>query len=71
MAENITVTGQEAYFNEDAKFFKDVYIYGTLYYDFDLDKDNLVLDNVVINNNLTVNGTSNLNNLSEIGRAHV
>jgi hypothetical protein len=67
MAENITVTGQEAYFNEDAKFFKDVYIYGTLYYDFDLDKDNLVLDNVVINNNLTVNGTSNLNNLSVTG----
>lgn len=32
---NITVTGQQAYFNEDAKFFKDVYIYGTLYYDFE------------------------------------
>jgi len=32
---NIFVTGQEAYFNEDAKFFKDVYIYGKLYYEFD------------------------------------
>jgi hypothetical protein len=32
---NINVTGQEAYFNEDAKFFKDVYIYGTLYYEFE------------------------------------
>ena len=31
---DILVTGQEAYFNEDAKFFKDVYIYGKLYYDF-------------------------------------
>jgi len=31
---DITVTGNEAYFNEDAKFFKDVYIYGNLYGDF-------------------------------------
>jgi hypothetical protein len=31
---DITVTGNEAYFNEDAKFFKDVYIYGNLYYKF-------------------------------------
>jgi hypothetical protein len=31
---DILVTGQQAYFNEDAKFFKDVYVYGTLYYDF-------------------------------------
>jgi cytoskeletal protein CcmA (bactofilin family) len=31
---DITVTGNQAYFNEDAKFFKDVYIYGTLFYDF-------------------------------------
>lgn len=27
---NINVIGQQAYFNEDAKFFKDVYVYGTL-----------------------------------------
>ena len=32
---NINVIGQQAYFNEDAKFFKDVYIYGTLYYEFE------------------------------------
>ena len=69
MAENITVTGQEAYFNEDAKFFKDVYIYGTLYYDFDLDTDNLVLDNIKVNNainanNLNVTGTSNFTGFS-------
>jgi len=31
---DITVTGNESYFNEDAKFFKDVYIYGNLYYNF-------------------------------------
>ena len=31
---NPTVTGQEAWFNEDARFYKDVYVYGNLYYDF-------------------------------------
>ena len=30
-----TVTGKESWFNEDARFYKDVYIYGNLYYDFD------------------------------------
>ena len=30
-----TVTGKEAWFNEDARFYNDVYIYGNLYYDFD------------------------------------
>ena len=29
------VVGSPAFFNEDAKFFKDVYIYGKLYYDFE------------------------------------
>ncbi len=72
MAENITVTGQEAYFNEDAKFFKDVYVYGTLYYDFDLDTDNLVLDNITVNNNtnlntLNVSGISTFNNYVSFG----
>jgi len=28
---DISVTGQEAYFNNDVKFFKDVYVYGKLY----------------------------------------
>jgi cytoskeletal protein CcmA (bactofilin family) len=32
---DITVFGNQAYFNEDAKFFKDVYVYGTLYYEFE------------------------------------
>ena len=62
MAENIWVQGQESYFNEDAKFFRDVYIYGKLYYDFDdEDNDNLNLDN------LTVSGQTTLNNLSVSG----
>jgi len=32
---NFTDTSYEAHFNEDAKFYKDVYIYGKLYYDFE------------------------------------
>ena len=38
-----TVTGQEAWFNEDARFYKDVYVYGNLYYNFD-GTDSLNLD---------------------------
>jgi len=58
MAENIRVTGQESHFNEDAKFFKDVYIYGNLYYDFEGLGDNLVVDD------LTVNGLADISRLS-------
>ena len=58
---DITVTGQQAYFNEDAKFFKDVYVYGTLYYDFPFDIDNLIVDN------LTVNNTAYFNDLNVSG----
>jgi len=60
-SENIWVQGQESYFNEDAKFFKDVYVYGKLYYDFDGTGDDLTLDN------LTVNEQSYLNNLYVAG----
>ena len=38
-----TITGQEAWFNEDARFYKDVYVYGNLYYNFD-GTDSLNLD---------------------------
>jgi hypothetical protein len=38
-----TVTGKEAWFNEDARFYKDVYVYGNLYYNFD-GTDSLNLD---------------------------
>ncbi len=48
---NVNVSGRQSYFNEDAKFFKDVYIYGTLYYDFD--KNTLTKLN-----NVSVAGTS-------------
>ena len=42
----VTVNGQENWFNEDAKFYKDVYVYGSLYYDFDGLGDNLILDHL-------------------------
>jgi len=48
---NVNVSGRQSYFNEDAKFFKDVYIYGTLFYDFD--KNTLTKLN-----NVSVAGTS-------------
>lgn len=43
---NINVTGNQAYFNEDAKFFKDVYIYGTLFYDFKSTKEPIVFNDI-------------------------
>ena len=33
--QDLSVFGQETIFNEDAKFYKDVYVFGRLYYDFD------------------------------------
>jgi hypothetical protein len=57
---NITVTGQQAYFNEDAKFFKDVYIYGTLYYEFESASMELLGD-VEINGKATFNGPAAFN----------
>ena len=48
---NINVTGQQAYFNEDAKFFKDVYIYGTLYCEFETKNVTEVFQNIEIKGN--------------------
>jgi hypothetical protein len=48
---NINVTGQQAYFNEDAKFFKDVYIYGTLYYEFETKNVTEVFQNIEVKGN--------------------
>lgn len=50
---NILVTGEQAFFNDDAKFFKDVYIYGKLYYDF------ASFGDIVTINNLNVTGDGN------------
>jgi hypothetical protein len=49
---NVNVSGRQSYFNEDAKFFKDVYIYGTLFYD-------LSTNSITKINNVSVGGTSN------------
>ena len=48
---NINVIGQQAYFNEDAKFFKDVYIYGTLYYEFETKNVTEVFQNIEVKGN--------------------
>ena len=58
-----TVAGKEAWFNEDARFFQDVYIYGNLYYDQENTTESLVLDNLTVNaqtllKNLNVSGVS-------------
>ena len=62
---DILVTGQEAYFNEDAKFFKDVYVYGTLHYNFptiDINLDNLKAGNASFSGIVTFNGPVYFNN---------
>jgi len=53
----VTVNGQENWFNENAKFYKDVYVYGTLYYDFEGLGDNLILDHLEAKS-LRVSGVS-------------
>jgi hypothetical protein len=66
---NITVSGNQSYFNEDAKFFKDVYVYGNLYYD-SLDVKNLTVRE---QSNLGVTTTTSLSaqNLNVFGIATV
>jgi hypothetical protein len=63
---NINVIGQQAYFNEDAKFFKDVYIYGTLYYEFE-SKTKEIFGDIEINGIATFNGPVIFNSSVEIG----
>ena len=54
---NVNVSGRQSYFNEDAKFFKDVYIYGTLFYDLSTNPITIV-NNISIGGTITVGGTS-------------
>ena len=44
-----TVTGKEAWFNQDARFYQDVYIYGNLYYDSEDTTQSLIVDNLTVN----------------------
>lgn len=50
---DITITGNEAYFNENAKFFKNVNIYGDLY----AERDFYVARNVKIQNDVEISGS--------------
>ena len=59
--------GEQTWFAEDAKFFKDVYVYGTLYYDFEGLGDNLIVDDLTVNRNLSVGENSSLNKLTVSG----
>lgn len=49
---DLFIVGRESYFNEDARFFKDVYVYGKLYYDFPSG------DNISVSGDLAVSGIS-------------
>ena len=62
MAENIWVQGEQSYFNEDAKFFKDVYIYGKLYYD-----GSVGVSGAVDSANINISGIATINNLFVTG----
>ena len=58
---NVNVSGRQSYFNEDAKFFKDVYIYGKLYYEFE---DKGVVE---IFNNANFKGDVNIDGNLDVG----
>ena len=63
-----TVTGQEAWFNEDARFYKDVYVYGNLYYDFAgtdaLNLDNLNVSGIATFNDVDITGSLDVEDLT-------
>ena len=56
---NITVSGNQSYFNEDVKFFKDVYVYGNLYYDFQ-EKEKEIFGDIEVTGNVTGNLIGNV-----------
>ena len=64
---NPTVTGQEAWFNEDARFYKDLYVYGNLYYDFEgtdaFNLDNLNVSGIATFNDVDITGSLDVEDL--------
>jgi hypothetical protein len=56
---NITVSGNQSYFNEDAKFFKDLYVYGNLYYNFQA-KEKEIFGDIEVTGNITGNLIGNV-----------
>ena len=63
-----TITGQEAWFNEDARFYKDVYVYGNLYYDFAgtdaLNLDNLNVSGIATFSDVDITGSLDVTDLT-------
>ena len=61
--EDLTIIGKPTIQNEDAKFYKDVYVFGKLYYDFDGDGNEFgdlnVLGNAIFNGISTFKGAVN------------
>ena len=55
-----TITGQEAWFNKDVRVYEDLYVYGSLYYNFDgtdsLNLDELNVTGIATFNNIDING---------------
>ena len=65
---NPTVTGQEAWFNEDARFYKDLYVYGNLYYDFEgtdaFNLDQLNVSGIATFNDVDITGSLDVTDLT-------
>jgi hypothetical protein len=63
---DLTIIGKPTVQNEDAKFYKDVYVFGKLYYDFDGDDNQFgdlnVLGNAIFNGISTFKGAVNFDN---------
>ena len=61
--EDLTIIGKPTIQNEDAKFYKDVYVFGKLYYDFDGDDNQFgdlnVIGNAIFNGISTFKGAVN------------
>ena len=61
--EDLTIIGKPTIQNEDAKFYKDVYVFGKLYYDFDGDDNEFgdlnVAGNAIFNGISTFKGAVN------------
>jgi hypothetical protein len=62
---DISVFGQESYFNNDVKFFKDVYVYGKLYYEFEANETE-VFGNIQVNGKSIFNDDVEINALLDI-----
>ena len=62
MAEHLNIENEQSHFLEDAKFFKDVYIYGKLYYD-----GSVGVAGAVDSSNINISGIATINNLFVTG----